>query len=348
MVNRLIISLIVPGLLAAAEGNGYRAPENLAPALEINGVKWSLAELETMKPALLFQARNTFYEAERKAVDEFINDYLLEQQAAKEKVTVTELLQLHVTSVIAKDPPEEALRVYYEGLDVKEPFEAVRDKIVDVIRERRLARAKAAYLQSLRSQASVTVRLAPPRAPLSTKDTPVRGVADAAVMLVEYADYECPYCQQIQPALERLAAEYKGKLAFAYKDAPLPMHPNAQKAAEAAQCAASQGKYWEYHDLLFQTKEYAIAKLKEHARTLKLNGEVFDRCLDSGERAGIVKAQLLEAQSLGVPGTPAFFINGRFVNPNGNVTYELLRQIVDEELAVSSAQAKPPERGGSE
>jgi protein-disulfide isomerase len=350
MTRILIVGLLLSALCAAAAGAGnHISPlDNNAGSIEINGVRLTLADIEARKPALLFQARNTFYEAQRKAVEEFITDNLLEQQAAKEKVTVAELLQRHVNSAIAKDPPEEALRVYYEGLDVKEPFEAVREKITEVIRERRLAKAKAAYVQSLRSQANVSIRLAPPRAPLSIKDAPVRGVADAPVMVVEYADYECPYCQTIQPILDRLMAEYKGKMALVYKDTPLPMHANAQKAAEAAHCAGAQGKYWEYHDHLFQTKEYGIPNLKDGARKLELNGEAFDRCLDSGQTADLVKAQLMEAQSLGIPGTPAFFINGRFLNPNGNTTYETLRQIIDEELRASAAQAKQTARAGSE
>src|SRR5262249_15792622 len=163
----------------------------------------------------------------RKALDEAIDQYLLERQAQKENLTTTALLERHVNSKIAKDPSEEVLRVYYEGIDTNDPFDAVRDKIVEHLRQRRLAKAKSADIQPLRSQAKITIRLAPPRAQVTLKDTPIRGVQDARVLIVEYADYECPYCQQIQPALDRLEAEYKGKLGFVYKDVPLPMHPHA-------------------------------------------------------------------------------------------------------------------------
>ena len=335
-------------LLAPSAGRSGSPVDDSSAYVEINGTRITIGDLQAKKPALLFQARNNYYEAQRKAVDEFINDYLLEQQAGKEHVTVAELLQRHINDTIAKDPSDDALRVYYEGLDVKEPFDAVRDKIVGVIRERRLARAKTAYLQSLRSQANVAIRLAPPRAVLSTKDTPLRGNPDAPVLVVEYADFECPYCQQMEPVLKRLSSEYKEKVTLAFKDAPLPMHSHAQKAAEAAHCAGAQGRYWEYHDLLFQTKDYSLGRLKENARGLGLDGNAFDQCLDSGQTADVVKAQLTEAQALGVPGTPAFFINGRFLNPNGNVTYETLRQLIEEELQTFSAQAKAPAARGSE
>jgi protein-disulfide isomerase len=304
---------------------------------EVDGTKFTLADLERRHPASLFQARNTFYQAERKAIEDFIDDYLLERQAQKENVTVSQLLDRHVISALPKDPPDEALRVYFEGLDSTQPYEAVRDQIVESLRQRRLGKARAAYLKTLRSQANLVVSLGPPRAQISLKDTPIRGLAEAPVLLVEFADYECPFCQQIQPSLDKLQAEYKGKLAFVYKDAPLPMHPHAEKAAEATHCAGKQGKYWEYHDLLYISKQLEVPQLQEHARKLGLDGAAFDKCLESGEQAAIVNAQFAESQSLQLQGTPSFFVNGHFFS--GGLTYEQFRGVVEEELALSSARA---------
>ena len=163
----------------------------------------------------------------------------------------------------------------------------------------------------------------------------MRGPAAARITLVEYADYECPYCQQIHSTLERLETEYKGKLAFAFKDLPLPMHANAQKASEAAHCAGEQGKFWEYHDRLFVTKELDETHLKEHARALKLDGAVFDRCLVSGSEAERIKQHVAEARAIGLPGTPAIFVNGRFVN--GTPNYEALRRVIEEELRAANS-----------
>ena len=161
-----------------------------------------------------------------------------------------------------------------------------------------MAKAKAAYIESLRSQAQVVFRLAPPRTTVSLKDVPVRGVQAAPVTIVEYADYECPYCQQVQPTLDRLETDYKGKVAFAYKNFPLPMHPHAEKAAEAALCAGAQGKYWEYHDRLYKVKELDVPQLKQSAAALQLDTKTFDECLDSGKQAEIVKTQSAEGQGL--------------------------------------------------
>lgn len=304
--------------------------------LEIDGNKITLADFERKHPSGLFNARNSFYQAERKALDEFVDEYLLEQQARKENSTVAELLQRHVNSTLPKDPSDESLRVYYEGLDVQQPFEAVRDQILNHLRERRISKARAAYVQSLRKQATVSMRLNPPRTVIALKDTAIRGVPEAPVLMVEYADYECPYCQQVQPLLDRLEKEYKGKLAFAYKAVPLPNHPHAQKASEAARCAGVQGKFWEYHDLLYKTKQLDVVNLKDSARSLKLEGDAFDKCLDSGDQADIVKAQLKEGEALGLPGTPSFFINGRLFS--GTLSFEQLAAAVDEELGASAAR----------
>ena len=148
--------------------------------------------------------------------------------------------------------------------------------------------------------------------------------------MIEYADYECPDCQQLQPALDQMEKEYKGKVAFAYKDLPLPMHSHAAKAAEAAHCAGDQGKYWEYHDSLFATKALEVPQLKEQAKTLKLDGAAFDKCLDSGAKSEIVRMHMAEGQAFAMRGTPSFFVNGRFFG--SGMTYEQLKAVIEEEL----------------
>ena len=328
---------LILGFLSASPFAAAFADEpssNSAVVLEINGTKFTFSEFEQKRPAALFQARNTFYQSARKAADEFVDSYLLEQQANAEHITVAELLERHVNSVITKDPPEDALRVYYEGVDPTEPYEAVRPQILSHIRQKRLDKAKAEYLKTLHSQAKVAIRMSPPRASISLKDTPLRGPQDAPVTIIEYADYECPYCQQIQPVLDKLETEYKGKVAFAYKDAPLPMHSHAQKAGEAARCAGAQGKYWEYHDLLFASKALDIPQLKEAAANLKLDTQAFDKCLNSGEQEKAVKTQLAEAQTFQLQGTPSFFINGIFFS--GSLTSEQFHTVIDDELAAAS------------
>ena len=330
-------SVLVFGIVAStlclsagdARADGKAGGDSLV--LEVGEAKMTLADFERVRPTALFQARNAFYETQKKALEAYVEELLLEQQAKKESVTVAQLLERHVASTLPKDPSEDSLRVYYEGIETTESFEAVKDRISDSIRRRRMAKARAAYIESLRAQANVAVRLAPPRVQVPLNNNPIRGSRNAPVTFVEYADYECPYCQQFQPLLDKLRGEYSDKLAFVYKDMPLPMHGNAQKASEAAHCAGAQGKYWEYHDQIVSGKPLAVANLKEVARGLKLDGPRFDKCLDSGEKAELINASAAEAQGLGITGTPSYLINGRFFS--GMLTYEKLRGIIEEELA---------------
>jgi protein-disulfide isomerase len=315
-------------VLSAADANG-QAPGTNAAVVEINGMKITLAEFEHERPAALFQARNAYYEAERKALEEYANDVVLKRQAQKEKLTTAQLLDLHVNSKIAADPSEDALRLYYEGVDTTETFEEARPKIIAHIREKRIAAIKKTYLQSLHDQANIAILLEAPRTPISLANTPVRG-AGASVTLVEYADYECPYCQQMQGELDKLEAEYKGRLAFAYKDMPLPMHAHARKASEAAQCAGRQNKYWEFHDEMLRSKQLDVPQLKADAVKFGLDTKAFDSCLDGGQQSAAIQSNLDEAQRLGLTGTPSFFLNGRFIS--GIMKYEQLRQLVEEEL----------------
>ena len=268
---------VLPLLVLSAVGAAPAGPDNNDPVLAaVNGKLLRLSDLEHEFASQLFQARANYYDAERKVLDQLVDEQLLEEQARKENLTVAQLLEKHVDRTIAPDPSEEALRVYYEGIDTSESFDTLRPKIVTAIHDRRMARAKAAYLASLRAESQVTYHLAPPRAPLSLTEIHSRGPAGASVTLLEFADYECPYCQQIQPAVDKLEQEYKGRIDFVYKDFPLPMHPNAEKAAEASQCAARQGKYWEYHDQLTKTKQLDLSALKNHARTLNLDTAAFN------------------------------------------------------------------------
>jgi protein-disulfide isomerase len=319
--------------------------------VEINGTTITQADLEKKNPSALFNARTSFYEAERQALDGFIQETVLQMEAKKEGLTVDQLIDKHVKTTIAPDPSEESLRVYYEGVQTTEPYEAVRGKILDAIRESRIAKAQTAYLQSLRGKYAIVLRLPPPRTTISMANVPIRGASNAPITLLEYADFECPYCQQIAPIISRLEVEYKGKIQFAYKDYPLGIHANAEKAAEAAHCAGAQGKYWEFHDLILSEKHPEPAALKGYARDLKLDAAAFDKCLETGGQADVVKTSQTEAKTMGLQGTPTFFVNGRYVS--GNASYERLRAVIEEELSAAQAQnagsaGKPAARGGQQ
>jgi len=289
-----------------------------------------MSDLEQEESAKLLAALYTYYQSETRALNELIDKRLIEQQAKRENLTVEQLLDREVNSKV-KDATEDQMRVYYEGLEVDQPYETVRGKIVEKIRQLRTDKARAAYVATLRAKTTVYIALAPPKVNVDTQDAQMLGPEKAPVTLVEFADYECPYCQKVAADLRRLKTDMGDKLSFTYKDFPLSMHARAEKAAEATRCASKQGKFWELHDEIFRSKGLDVDQLKAEARTLKLNGDDFDKCLDSGEEAAVVDKDRREGARLGITGTPAFFINGHFLS--GALDYATLRQVVEQQLA---------------
>jgi protein-disulfide isomerase len=300
------------------------------PVAEIGGHVVTADDLMHKEAGKLLQARYKYYLAERDALEQFINDQLLEMQAQKESMTVEELLKRHV-SVNVKDPTEDQLRFYYEGVQTDETYEVARPNIIETIHQLRMAKAKETYITSLRSEYGVVVELNQPTGKVEAGNDPRLGPEKAPVQVVEFADYECPYCQKVSDDLKKLREQFGNQVSLVYKDYPLPMHPLAERASEAARCAGLQGKFWEFHDSLFETKKLDLPELKQEARALKLDTVRFDQCLDSSEQAPIVKKNVLEGQRLGLTGTPSFFINGHFMS--GAIGYAKLRETVLQELS---------------
>jgi len=163
------------------------------------------------------------------------------------------------------------------------------------------------------------------------------GKDNAPVAIIEFSDYQCPYCAKFYvESFNSIKANYidTGKVKYVHKNYPLSFHENAQKAAEAAECAKEQNKYWEMHDKLFRNAaDLAVAKIKGFAKEVGLSQTKFDSCLDTGKYEAKVKKDLSDGMSYGVSGTPAFFINGIAIS--GAQPYEAFKQIIDAELARS-------------
>lgn len=332
-----IASLLVMGLslTAAAALYGQAAQEPRQVVARVSGADLTLSDLQQDEGGKLLQAEYQYYLNERKALEELIDNRLLGDEARKKNIPLEQLLDTEVYKGV-KDPTEDQLEVYYEGLDTQEPYQSVREDVLQHIRELRRTKARAAYVEQLRKEAKINVMLMPPSAQVNVSKAYARGSDNAPVVLVEFADYQCPYCQKVNPQIQQLKKEYGDNLTVIFKDFPLPMHHGSEKAAEASRCAGEQGKFWEYHDVLFYSKLLDVDALKEHARVLKLDGDRFDTCLDSGAETGAVKKDLDEAKSLGLTGTPSFFVNGHFFS--GVVDYAALKDIVNQQMNLVATQ----------
>jgi len=331
MMTTYHLNTLVLGLSLATATNlfGQSAETPHQIVARVSGSELTLSDLQHDEEGKLLQAEYQYYLSERKALEELIDNRLLADEANRKAIPLDQLLETEVYKSL-KDPTEDQLEVYYEGLDTQESYESVRGDVLQHIRELRRTKARAAYVANLRKEAKINILLMPPSAQVSTVKAYANGSPDAPVVLVEFADYQCPYCQKVNPQIQQLKKEYGDALTVVFKDFPIPGHHSSQKAAEASRCAGEQGKFWEYHDVLFYSKLLEVDALKEHARVLKLDGDGFDTCLDSGTEASAVKKDLDEAKSLGLTGTPSFFVNGHFFS--GVVDYAALKDIVNQQL----------------
>ena len=181
---------------------------------------------------------------------------------------------------------------------------------------------------------------AQPRAPsvnmddLIDDDT-VKGEANAPVTIIEWSDFECPFCARFySQTLGQIEEKYikTGKVRLVYRDFPLGFHANAQKAAEAAECAGEQGKFWEMHDQLFEKGvKGGVSGFKQYAADIKLDTSKFNSCLDSGKMASETAKDMQDGQAVGITGTPGFIINGQLIS--GAQPFSVFQQIIEAELA---------------
>jgi protein-disulfide isomerase len=166
---------------------------------------------------------------------------------------------------------------------------------------------------------------------VQTSGAQAKGAATAPVTIVEFSDFQCPFCARVVPTLKQIEESYQGSVRIVWKHLPLPIHKDAVGAALAAEAAGKQGKFWEFHDRLFadQTK-LGSDDLRQHARDLQLDMSRFETDILSDDEKKKVDADIAEANALGVSGTPGIFINGRFIA--GAVPYEEFAKVIDEEL----------------
>ncbi len=275
------------------------------------------------------------YEERREALDQLVATELFEQEAARRGLTVAQLTQQEVDAK-AKAPDEGTARQFYEQNRAKiapRTFEQVRSQIDALLLQQAQGARREAFRAELaqRSQAQVLMEAPRVEVPIPAS-APVLGPATAAVTMVEFSDYQCPYCKQAQQTVDALMSHYAGKLRLVHRDFPLDFHPRAHLAARAAYCAGEQGRFWEYHRaMLLEPGDLSDVELRARARAVNIQEAPFVACLGSERHDAKIAESLLDAQRLGVNATPTYFINGRQFS--GARPLPQFMQVLDEELA---------------
>lgn len=310
-----------------------------APVAIVGGQPILEDELLPFVEGQLRQLRSQEYQAKRKALDDLINQRLVQAKAKERGLTSEEFLRQEVDDKLA-NPSDAELEAFYFGQRnlAAVPFEQVKNQLLAALKQQKAEHARQDYIRRLRQAAAVTVMLRPPKVQVSYDPARVLGSAGAPVTIVEFSDFQCPYSRKATDTLRELMSKYKDQVRLAFRDFPLQqIHPRAQRAAEAGRCATEQGKFWAYHDLLFASPEkLSDEDLSQHARTLGLDVTRFDTCLRDGKFRAQVEEDLRAGTQAGVSGTPGFFINGAYLN--GSQPLSAFESIIDAELVSINVQ----------
>jgi protein-disulfide isomerase len=273
------------------------------------------------------------YEARRATIDDLVADALMDQEAKARKVDKAALLEQEIASKVSNVSDAEIAQWYQANQNRVQgrSLDEVRQPIRAYLTQERMQLARQQFIDALRLKTPVRVMLDAPRQNIAAAKGAAKGPANAPIEIIEFSDFQCPFCQRANPTVEQVLKTYGDRIHFVYRHFPLNNHPNARPAAEASQCAAEQGKFWEYHDTLFANpSKLSDADLKQHAAGLGLDTGKFNACVDTHKYKAQVDADMEAGEEAGVNGTPAFFVNGRMLS--GAQPYEQFKRLIDEEL----------------
>lgn len=289
---------------------------------------------ERLSP-LIYKLRREMYDAEMRALDMKINQVLLEAEAKKRNQTAEQIFKIEVADK-AHDPTEAEVSKFYEDnkTRIKGELAALRGDISNFLKDQQVGRLESEFAQRLRKGATLQIFLKEPEPPIqaiSVDNDPSRGEANAPVTVVVFTDFQCPSCATMHPVIEDSLKPYGNRVRLVLRDYPLSIHEQSRKAAEAANAAHAQGKFFEYIAVLFKNQSaLEVASLKKYATDLGLDRARFDAALDTGQYSEEVSQDVADGEAYGVDATPTVFINGVRLR---NLTAEGIHAAVDSALA---------------
>lgn len=335
-------TLALASLLLAAVAAAQAPPPPAGALARVGDETITQAEVEgglAAELSRLDQQRHSLIEGR---LDQLIGDRLIAQEARRRQVPLDQIVKAEITDktpVVSGGDVEAFItqnRARLPRMDENE----LRGRVADYLRAQAAAQQRQAFVTTLRARADVRVYLKEPE-PLRVQVDPargfVRGPKEAPVTIVEFSDFQCPFCKTVVGTLKQVAAKYPDRVRWVFRDFPIPgLHPGAPPAHEAARCAGAQGKFWEYHDVLFErSPRHSPDELKQYAKELGLDEAGFAQCFDRGQFREAVAADMQEGARVGVTGTPTFFINGRMLV--GNQPLSEFEKVIERELARTAA-----------
>ena len=311
------------------------AADKSTPVAEVNGKPVTMADLETMLAPQLAKLEQDRQKLLEQGLDRLVEQKLMETEAAARGIDVLALQQAEIQGKISEVTDAEVATWYQENQARVQgrPMEQIAPQIKQFLTQQRGQTVQEEFIKSLRGKYKTRILMDVARVAVAEAGSPSKGgPVGSPVTIIEFSDFQCPFCSRVNPSIDQAKATFGDKVRFVFRQFPLNIHPQAPKAAEASLCANEQGKFWEMHDALFANQQkLSVPDLKATALTIGVDAAKFDACLDSGKMAEIVARDMADGQTAGVSGTPALFVNGRFIN--GAVPYEELAKVINDELS---------------
>jgi protein-disulfide isomerase len=332
----LLAAAVLTAGLGVATGVAAESPKTSTDKVATVGDRTiTRAELEDHVRPKLIELENDRYEALREGLDGLIADELVKREAKARGMTIEELEKVEVTGKTPAPSDADVQKVYDENKAQLggQTLEQIKPRIVEYLKQQKAEERRQAFIGELKAKYKTTVLLRPPVVDVAAAGRPEKGGgAKAPVTIIEFSDYQCPFCKRAEDSVDKVMKTYGDKVRLVFRDYPLPMHPLARPAAEAANCANAQGKFWDYHAKLFANQgALGEDKLKEYAKDVGLDGAKFDQCLADKQFKAAIDKDIADGSKVGVNGTPAFFINGRMLS--GAQPFEKFKEVIDDELS---------------
>jgi len=338
-IRSLIATLVFVTACSATSAQPAKQPLPTDVVAKVGSTSITLAEVDDkalQQPTSAFGSMKlslAIYEARRAAIDDLVANALMDQEAKARGLDRSALVEQEITAKAPNVTDAEIAQWYQANQNRVQgrSLEEVRQPIRAYLTQERMQLAREQFIDALRLKTAVRVMLEAPRQNVSAAKGAVKGPAGAPIEIIEFSDFQCPFCLRANPTVEQVLKTYGDRVRFVYRHFPLGNHPNARPAAEASQCAAEQGKFWEYHDRLFANpSKLSDADLKQHAAALGLDAAKFNGCVDTHKYKAQVDADMQAGEEAGVNGTPAFFVNGRMLS--GAQPFDQFKRLIDDEL----------------
>lgn len=334
-----LLSVCLVLLLSAVTVTTAQTQETVVAV--VNGREIRQREVDELLIVQVMALEEQLYAIRKASLENLVSTVVLEAEAAKRGVTLKELRKILTAGrveVKAADV-ESAYAEHAAAFGAMSPDEAKERLRLDLETQTRMEKYKQA-LKELRQQSSIEFFLREPRWPWSAiaKDSPVLGAENSAVTIVEFADFQCPYCRSSQSVIKEVLKAYPDDVRLIFKHLPLDTHSQAFTAARAAFCAGREGRFWEYHDLVFALRKLGTDDLRKVAAELKLPLTKFETCLTSDDSREAISENKREAARWGITSTPTFIINGKIIQ--GANDFDSFKTLIEQELASARLRSR--------